>query len=115
MRKILIIDDTVMLVGAIDLMMTELGYQVDGVSDSLMGERQALQEDYDLIAVDLKMPYKNGAEIVESIIKNKPEARVVVMTGYPDDPMVDRSLKAGALAMIPKPFKVSCLVDYLPS
>ncbi len=104
-----------MLVGALDLMMSDLGYEVEGVSDSIKGEQIAIDQDYDLIAIDLRMPHKNGAEIVESIHKAKPNARVVVMTGYPDDPMVERSLAAGALGVIPKPFRVEKLIEYLPS
>jgi len=115
MKKILLIDDTVMLVGALDMMMSDLGFEVEGVSDPFKGEALAIKEDYDLIAIDLRMPHRNGAEIIENIKKAKPSTRIVVMTGYPDDPMVERSLKAGALGIIPKPFRVEKLIQYLPA
>ncbi len=113
MKKILVIDDEKMIVDAMQVILEDMGYQVKGFQNSQDGEKYALENDYDLILVDLRMPEKNGAEVTESILKEKPNARILMITGHPTDPLARRALDAGAIALIKKPFEIAKILDFL--
>ena len=106
MKKILVIDDEEMMVDVLKISLEELGHQVTGFHDPEEGEQVALENDYDLILVDLRMPKRNGAEITQSIRDSKPDARIVVSTGYPTDPLAQSALEAGALTLLKKPSEI---------
>lgn len=113
MKKILVIDDEKMIVDAMQVILEDMGYRVNGFQNSQEGEKDALENDYDLILVDLRMPEKNGAEVTESILKEKPNARILIITGHPTDPLAGRALDAGAMALVKKPFEIAKILDFL--
>ena len=112
-KKVLIIDDEVMMLDAIKTILEEMGHQVDCFSDSLEGEKSALANDYHLIVTDLRMPEKNGAELTESVLKEKPDANILVITGYPQDPLAKRAVDAGAKGLLKKPFDIGKILGFL--
>lgn len=113
MKSVLVIDDEKAILEAIDTILTDLGYAVTTHRDAEKGERAALSSDFDLILIDIIMPEKNGAEIVEAIMARKPEASILVITGYPSDPLVKRAVAAGAKGLIKKPFEIATIMDFL--
>ena len=113
MKKILVIDDEAMIVDVMKVILEDMGYQVTGFHNSQEGETDALENDYDLILVDVRMPEKNGAEVTESILKAKPESKILIITAHPTDPLAKRALDAGAKALLKKPFEVAKILDFL--
>jgi len=112
-KKILIIDDEEMIVDVMKVILEDLGHQVTGFHKSREGEKAAIENDYDLILVDIRMPEKNGAEVTRSILKAKPEARILIITAYPADPLVESALNAGAMALMKKPFDMGKILNFL--
>ena len=113
MKNILVIDDEEMIVDALKVILEDLGHRVTGISESPIGEREALNHDYDLILVDLRMPGKNGAEVSENILKAKPSAKILIITAHPADPLAERALSAGAVGLVKKPFDMGKILEYL--
>lgn len=111
--RILIIDDETMVIDALELILEGLGHAVEGYSDPLAGEEAASTKDYDLILSDLRMPGKNGAEVVKSILQKKPDARVLVITAFSSDPLADQALGYGAVGLVRKPFEIAKILEYL--
>src|SRR5262250_1189852 len=56
----------------------------------------------DVTLMDLQMPEVDGLEAIDSIRREFPEARIIVLTTYSGDTQVLRALKAGARAYILK-------------
>ena len=56
----------------------------------------------DVTLMDLQMPEMDGLEAIETIRREFPEARIIVLTTYSGDMQVLRALKAGARAYILK-------------
>ncbi|MCK4514510.1 MAG: response regulator [Spirochaetaceae bacterium] len=113
MKKILVIDDEEMIVDLLKIGLEDLGHQVTGFHDPEEGEQAALENDYDLILVDVRMPKRNGAEIIQSIRESRPEARILIMTAHPSDPLAQRALGAGALTLLKKPFEIGKILHFL--
>lgn len=112
-KRILIIDDEVMVLDALRVILEDLGYEVEGHSDPVEGEQAAVSGEYDLILSDLRMPGKNGAEVVKAVLERRPTARMLVITAFPSDPLAEKALEYGALALVHKPFEISKIVAFL--
>ncbi|MHC4519428.1 MAG: response regulator transcription factor [Planctomycetota bacterium] len=57
----------------------------------------------DLLITDVKMPEKDGIELLMEVRKQRPWLPVLVVTGFGDVPMAVRALKEGAADFIEKP------------
>ncbi len=112
-HSVLVIDDEPMILDAIRIILGDLGCEVVATSVPTDGVAAAIARPFDLILTDIRMPVKNGAEIVEAIRAARPDARIVVISAFPNDPLVRRALDAGAIDIVRKPFEISKLLDYL--
>ena len=50
----------------------------------------------DVVVIDIAMPSLNGLEAVRQIVKAVPHCRVLVLTMYDSDPLIQQVLQAGA-------------------
>jgi DNA-binding NtrC family response regulator len=112
-KRILVIDDEEMILDAIKIIFEDMGYSVHITSDPVAGTEEAIANSYDLVLTDIRMPVRNGAEIVEAIMQKKPGTRVLVITAYPNDPLAERAIKAGAVGLLRKPFEIAKILDFL--
>jgi two-component system, cell cycle sensor histidine kinase and response regulator CckA len=64
-----------------------------------------------LLLTDVIMPGMNGRELAERIVPIRPEIRVVYMSGYTEDVIVQRGLLQQGLHYIAKPFAPQALVQ----
>ncbi|SIT74998.1 response regulator [Edaphobacillus lindanitolerans] len=65
----------------------------------------------DIILMDMVMPEMNGAEATAAIIRDWPEARIMVVTSFLDDDKVYPALEAGAVSYILKTSKAQRIAD----
>jgi len=59
----------------------------------------------DLLITDVRMPEKDGVELLMEVRKAQPWLPVLVVTGFGDVPMAVKALKAGAADFIEKPLE----------
>ena len=64
----------------------------------------------DLVVLDIGMPGMGGQKCLEEIMQLKPDARVVIASGYPVEGRVQEMLNAGAADFIGKPYPMTKLV-----
>jgi CheY-like chemotaxis protein len=112
-KSILVIDDETMILDAIKIIFEDMGYSVETTTDPVHGTEEAVSRDFDLILTDVRMPVRNGAEVTEAVLARKPTARILVITAYPNDPLAERAIKAGAVGLLKKPFEIAKILDYL--
>jgi len=113
MKRILLIDDEELIIDALQTLLRDLGHEVVGMSKSTDGEREATANDFDLILMDLRMPGKNGAEVTKSILSVKPDAKILIITAFPSDPLARQALDLGAIALVKKPFELGKILEFL--
>ncbi|HKJ93117.1 MAG TPA: PAS domain S-box protein, partial [Longimicrobiales bacterium] len=58
----------------------------------------------DLLITDVGMPVMGGRELAERLTRQRPEARVLFVSGYTEDEMLRRGFASGAVAFFAKPF-----------
>ena len=61
------------------------------------------EQDFDLTFMDVKLPGKNGVESFLEIRRHKPEARVVMMTGFSMEQLLEQAVENGAYGVLRKP------------
>jgi CheY-like chemotaxis protein len=117
--RILIMDDEEIIRDFIIESLTSIGYQVDVTKDgeeTIQYYREALKKEapYDAVILDLTIPGgKGGKETIKEIHKINPAAKVIVSSGYSNDPIMADYKKYGFAGVVPKPFNISELSNVL--
>ena len=112
-KKLLVIDDEEAIVYMISEVLSDLGHEVVGAVTPEEGLERFEESAYDLVLVDIKMPGMNGYELADALLSKDPEAKILINTGYPDDPLVRKALDRGAMGLVRKPFEIDKIFDYL--
>lgn len=71
----------------------------------------AVRHQPDVVVLDLSMPRLDGLQAAQRIRSEVPEARIVVLSGYPEAAMREQALAAGAVAYVEKDADLAPLCD----
>ena len=76
-------------------------------------EVMALYEKHkpDVILMDINMPRVNGVEATETLIKEYPEAKVIILSIHDDGSYVTHALKTGALGYMLKEMDAEAIIE----
>ena len=109
MKKILIIEDESSISDFVKLELEYEGYQVSIKEDGREGLKEALENDYDLIILDIMLPSMNGFEICRRLKREK-NTPIIMLSAK--DSVTDKvnGLQIGADDYIPKPFAIEELL-----
>jgi two-component system nitrogen regulation response regulator NtrX len=103
MQKILIIDDERAIRNVLkDILQTE-GYQTDDAADGEEGLQKFLNNTYDLVICDIKMPKLDGIEFLQKAQEAKPEVPFIIISGHGNIETAVDAVKKGAFDFISKP------------
>lgn len=96
--KLLLVDDHEMVrLGLKSYLSMQEGIdQVLEASDGQEGVELALQERPDVIIMDIVMPHMSGIEATLAILKEWPDAKILILTSYLDNEKIYPVLDAGA-------------------
>lgn len=102
--KVLVVDDhMVVREGLCALLTPRNGMEVVGeAADGVEAVEKALALQPDVILMDLNLPVKSGLKATADIMRNNPDARILVLTSYEEDANVSAAIKAGALGYLLK-------------
>ncbi len=67
------------------------------------------KRDFDVTFMDVRMPVMNGVDSFFEIRKLKPDAKIVMMTGF-KEAIVAKALEAGAAGLLNKPFAIAAML-----
>jgi CheY-like chemotaxis protein len=90
-------------------MLEEAGFQVFEAGDGVEAlELLKLHPQIALLVSDIKMPRMNGYALVEAGLALRPDLKILLMTGYAQDPP-PQLLKAREIQILHKPFNLERL------
>ncbi len=103
--KLLIVEDEPKVAAFLNQGLSEQGFDTDVVYDGQMGLKMAQRNEYDIILLDVIVPYINGIELCKSIKETKPNVPIIMLTalGTTDDKLT--GFDAGADDYLVKPFE----------
>ena len=102
--SVLIIDDEQAIRSGISEILSDAGYSVESCATGRDGLSQALNGNYDLILLDIKLPDIDGMEILKTIRQKQSDTYVIIMTGFATVENAVEALKIGAYDYLSKPF-----------
>lgn len=114
--KILIADDHPLIRDSLSQAVRELDGDAETFQASTAAEVQALLEanpDTELLLLDLIMPGSDGFNLLESVCRDFPEVKVVVLSASEDPGHMRKSLDAGASGFVPKSSRRSITLSAL--
>jgi NarL family two-component system response regulator LiaR len=69
----------------------------------------------DVILMDIRMPVMDGILATQAIHEHYPQVKIIMLTSYPEDDLVQKSLEAGAIGYILKNTPIDALADAIRS
>jgi len=69
----------------------------------------------DVILMDVVMPGMNGVETTRAVLERYPQVKIIVLTSFPDQDLVQESLEAGAIGFLLKDTPIDSLGDAIRS
>ncbi len=117
--RILLIDDEEVVRKSAGGLLRRLGYEVEVAEDGDEGidfYSTALRrgQPFDAVILDLTIPGgMGGKEAVKVLRRMDPESKIIVSSGYSDDPVISEFREHGFVACIVKPYGVDTLADTL--
>lgn len=111
MREILVIEDDVAFATMLKTFFEKNGYKVEIAFTAGEAFKNLKESDFDLILTDVRLPDKDGLEILDEVKKNYPEIQVIVMTNYAEINMAVKAMKNGAFDYVSKPFQPEAILQ----
>lgn len=102
--NILIVEDEKRLAQALKQILTEQKYMVDIVYDGNDGFDYGVSGIYDLIILDIMIPFKDGYQVTYELRKNKIKTPILMLTAKDTVPDKVSGLNSGADDYMTKPF-----------
>jgi DNA-binding NtrC family response regulator len=103
--RILYLDDEEPLVFIFKRMLERLGHQVAGFTnaEAALAAFGAAPESFHLVLSDMSMPGMSGIDFATAVLKLRPEALVVIASGYMDPKDTEHAKVVGVHDCIRKP------------
>src|SRR5256885_804784 len=92
-----------------ELLVRELGrkgHEVEGVGDGEAALARLRERAYDVVILDMKMPRKEGIEVLRELGAFPEHPQVIVMTGFQEVATAVEAMKLGAYDYLTKPTKI---------
>jgi two-component system response regulator HydG len=103
MAKILIVDDDTTFCIMLRKWLEKRGFEVDTAFSYKDAVKQLDKAGFDLVLTDLRLPDKDGIDLLRVIKEKTPETQVLLMTGYADIQTAVTAIKLGAFDYVAKP------------
>jgi DNA-binding response OmpR family regulator len=101
--RALIVDDDETSCQLLVKILKRKGMEAEWTTDSLAGYNLSLHRHYDLFILDVRMPLLLGTEFAEGLKKEKPNAKIILISGFADEALQKTAQSLG-VSLLSKPF-----------
>ncbi len=108
-ETIMLVEDEKMVLEFVRESLRSDGYEVMAFSDPIKAANwsEAFDGDIDLLLTDIVMPGMNGQALCEKISAQRPNIKVLYMSGYTANTIINRGVLEPGIHYIQKPFSVT--------
>ena len=103
MKTVLVIEDDSLVGRTLGSHLAKQGYEVHTAATGEDGLARQAEAQPELVILDIRLPDRNGLEVLREIKTRSPKALVLVMTAYDDMKTTVEAIKAGAFEYLVKP------------
>ena len=107
MKPILIVDDETVMRESLRDWLTDSGYRVETAKDGEEALKTVAEQDFDIAILDLRLPGRDGVEVLREARAKRPQLKGVIITAYPSVPTAVEAMKEGAIDYLSKPLDLN--------
>jgi DNA-binding NtrC family response regulator len=104
-ERILVVDDEKLIRWSLQKNLSRAGYEVMEAEDGIQALEVIEENGADLVLLDIRMPGKDGIEVLQHVVERHPEVPVILMTAHSSVEGAVDAMKRGAFNYLVKPFK----------
>ncbi len=111
--RVLLVDDEEKILKTLGRALRDEGHLVTTASRALDGQRLLVEQSFDLLIIDYRMPDRSGVEVVKELVSTTPEGErpaIVMMTAHGSVESAVEAMKLGAHDYLQKPFEIDELL-----
>ena len=102
--KVLIVDDDTIVIKSCRRVLEAEGMEIHTASTVEKGAAMLADTDFDLVLTDIKMPGRDGFEMIDRARHMRPDMPILMMSGYSTAETIANGRRLGADNHIAKPF-----------
>jgi two-component system response regulator HydG len=110
MPHILVVDDVLSTLKALETILSQEGYAVTTTTSGEQALSLMRQHEIDLLLSDVKMSNMSGLELLRQVKADYPDTCVIMMSGHQDIAVAVEAIKEGAFDYLVKPMSRECTV-----
>lgn len=108
--RILVVEDNDKIAKYVKLSLEEEGFLVDHASDGVVGERLARSTGYDLIILDVMLPFQDGVTVCNNLRSSGIQTPILMLTAKGELKDKIAGFESGADDYLVKPFNMKELI-----
>lgn len=101
--KILVVDDDTAFCVMLKTFLQKKGFNVYNAFTAQEAESALKEQNFDVVLTDIRLPDKDGMDILKAVKEISLETQVILMTGYTDIRTAVKAMKWGAFDYVGKP------------
>jgi len=106
-----VVDDDESLRRSLGNLFRSVGFGVETFASAEEFLRSAQRDNTSCLVLDLRMTGMSGLELLRHLAAGEPRIPVIILTAHGDEETRRRSLEAGAIAFLDKPFHAHALLE----
>lgn len=111
--RVLIVDDDVDFARELRDMLEVAGYSVRSCFDGQTAIRRCLEEPFDAMILDLRLPDASGTDVFSAVREARPDLRIVPITGFGQEALENAAHTIDPNRVLHKPFNPDSLLRML--
>ena len=111
-HTVLVCDDAIFMRTRISDILAQAGFEIVGEAETgSQAVEKYRQLKPDLVTMDIVMPDMGGIDAVREIVKNDPDAKILMCSAMGQQALVVEAIQAGAKDFVVKPFQPSRVLE----
>ncbi|MCA1565760.1 MAG: response regulator [Acidobacteria bacterium] len=111
--RVLVIDDEPSVTDALRIILEDQGFEVAVAATGREGIEHARLTKFDVIITDLRLPDANGLDLIVTVREGDMARKVILITSYATDEVIEQALTRGAGSVVLKPFPPSEIIQQI--
>jgi len=109
--RVLVVDDDAVTCGLVSSALEPCGCQVSEAGNVEQALQLCRRHRFDVMFIDLKLPDRDGTELIRELLGEYSLNQMVVITAHPDISLVGELLKLGPVTLLCKPLALEQLIE----
>lgn len=111
MVSVLIVEDDVAFATMLKTFLEKRDFRVNSAFSAGEAFKKLQNDSFDILLTDVRLPDKDGLEILQEVKNNYPAVQVIIMTSYAEINKAVQAIKNGAYDYVSKPFQPEAILQ----